>query len=371
MMNNPVKTDQRSIAEIIDSLRISTPFSQFVHDRAASSDVRTGYIDGSPVDRLVITLRSPGCSWVSRGGGCAMCGHYAGTTRGEMPTVEEFLAQFREEVSLYDLRRIGIISLYNSGSVLNPRELPHEALLSILREIRDFPSIRKVILETRAEYVSEKLIGDITSALGSGKSLSIAIGLETSDDEIRNLCLNKGCSLDDIRRAVEIAKPHAEIQLYILLGIPFLTEAESVQDSIRSIRCAHDLGADEIHIEPMTIQRHTLVELLCNHGLFRLPSLYSLYEVLKAVVPDIKPYVSPFLHMPLPEIIPRGCPRCTDRLIDGLLRGYNIHRDREHLGYENCGCISEWREWMSEADPRPLAERVDETLNRLPVGAIL
>ncbi|MDP2983080.1 MAG: hypothetical protein Q8O92_07110 [Candidatus Latescibacter sp.] len=371
MMDNPTNTVYGSLQDVLHSLRISTPAVRYAWDRAASSDIRTGYIHGLPAERLVITLRSPGCTWVNCGGGCSMCGHYAGTTRGEMPSAAEFLAQFRSEIARYDLSRIRIISLYNSGSVLNPGELPPEALRNILREIRNFPSVQKIILESRAEYVFENLIGDLRNVLGPGKSLSIAIGLETADDEKRNLCINKGCTRDEIGRAVEKAKPFAEIQIYILLGIPFLTEAEAVEDSICSIRCARDLGADEIHIEPLTIQRYTLTELLCRRGLFRLPSLYSLYEVLRAVVPEIRPYVSPFLHMPLPQSIPHGCPRCTERLIDGLLNRYNIFRDRESLDYDSCECVKKWRERMAEKDSRPLNERVNEALAQLSFGVTL
>jgi archaeosine synthase beta-subunit len=364
MISNPLQRFG-SLTEILCSLRLSTPSVDYKRDLAASSDIRTGYIDGKPVERLVITLRSPGCSWVNRGGGCSMCGHYAGTIRGEIPSVDEFLTQFRMEAGCYDLGRIAIISLYNSGSILNPDELPLEALLGILRQIRDFPSVRKVILESRAEFVDANLICYLKEVLGKGKSLSIAIGLETADDETRRICLNKGSSLAEINDAVKKVKPYAEIQLYILLGIPFLTESEAVKDSILSIRCAQNMGADEIHIEPLTIQRYTLVELLCRQGLYRLPSLYSLYEVLKAVVPEIQPYVSPFMHMPLPERIPQGCPRCTERLADGLLKEYNICRNRKPLDYDPCECIEKWKEQMGEIDPRPLTERISDSLARL------
>ena len=125
------------------------------------------------------------------------------------------------------------------------------------------------------------------------------------------------------------------------------------------------MGADEIHIEPLTLQRFTLTELLYRKGLLRLPSLYTLYEVLRRVVPDIRPYVSPFLHMPCPDMIPQGCPTCSNRLVDGLLKKYNINRDRVSLDYEDCACISGWRELLAETDSRPLTQRVNESIAEL------
>lgn len=354
-----------SMRGILCDIRASAPNLPFPRHLAASSDIRTGYVNGSPVKRLVVTLRGPGCGWVTRGGGCVMCGHHAGTTRGVVPSPEEYLAQFRTEIGRYSCDGVEIISIYNSGSVLNPDEIPPDVLEHILCDIRSLPSIHKVVLETRAEYVTGERVRRLRDVLGPGKIISIAIGLETSDDERRAFCLNKGCTLGEIARAVEAARGLAEIQLYILLGLPFLTEGEAVDDAIRSIRRAHDIGAGEIHIEPLTIQKFTLLEKLYRSGLYRLPSLYSIYEVLRAVVPEIQPYVSPFLHMPLPEVIPRGCPSCTDRLIDGLLKGYNISRDRESLEYPSCECMAAWRKRMEERDSRPLTERVCDALESL------
>jgi len=205
----------------------------------------------------------------------------------------------------------------------------------------------------------------LSACLGIDKQIAVAIGLETADDTKRELCLNKGTTLAEIEAAVSSVRGLAEIQLYVLVGLPFLTEAESIDDAVKSIRAARTLGADEIHIEPMTLQSQTLVELLIKHNLFRLPSLYSVYEVLRRVVPGIKPYVSPFMHMPLPARIPRGCPSCTSRLIDGLLNRYNIERTPESLYYDDCSCIKEWRRNLSFTDPRPLEERVSDALTVL------
>ena len=214
--------------------------------------------------------------------------------------------------------------------------------------------------------VAEKEISRLVGLLGPYRKLSIAIGLETADDRKRELCLNKGCSLREIARAVgEAQRAGAGVHLYVLLGLPFLTEAESVEDAVESLECARDLGADEIHIEPLTIQRHTLIERLHHAGLLRLPSLYSLYETLERALPAIRPYVSPFMHMPLPDIIPSGCPICTDTLIEGLLERYNIARDRESLARPACSCEVEWRSRMEEIDPRPLEDRIAEALTRL------
>ena len=356
------------IRAIMRSIRQHTPVRSFQHDTAASSDIRTGYLHGKPVKRLVITLRAPGCEWVKQNGGCVMCGHYAGTLHDTHPTVEESVQQFRKEISKYPMNEIQILSLYNSGSVLNTNELHSEALKQILFEIKRIPSIKKIVFESRAEYINNDTIQELKDILGNTITISIAIGLETSDDLKRELCINKGSSLNEITDTVTSLQGIAEVQLYILLGLPFLTESESIEDAVQSIRYAHDIGADEIHIEPITIQQHSLIPLLVDSQLFRLPSLYSVYEVLQRVLPDIQPYVSPFLHMPLPKQIPQGCSQCTDRLIHGLLQRYNIDRTPESLIYQNCDCLEIWRTYLAETDERPLPQRIIETLSAIHYG---
>ena len=347
------------------NLRATTLSKKYETDKAASSDIRIGYIDNIPVNRLVITLRAPGCEWVRKGGGCLMCGHYAGTTRGLKLSVKDIVTQFRNEISKYNINNIGIISIYNSGSVLNPDEIDPDALEIILRDISVIKSIRKVILESRTEYIDSERVGKLSEVIGKNRLLTIALGLETSDDKKRELCVNKGTTVSQIKASIESLRNIATSQLYVLLGLPFLTESESIEDTVLSLRCANDIGADEIHIEPMTIQNHTLVEELSRNGLFSLPSIYSIYEVLRRVVPEIKPYVSPFMHMPLPEKIPGGCSNCTHSMINGLLNVYNLRRDKSSLQYTQCGCIDLWREKLQERDPRSIEDRISEALDIL------
>ena len=257
-MDTSINNAGEQLRAVLRSIRSATPYTDFPRDRAASSDIRTGYLDGNPVRRLVITMRAPGCSWVERGGGCTMCGHFAGTTRGVLPTVEDCISQFTGEIDRYDLSKIRIVSLYNSGSMLDPDEFPFDALRYICRTLCRLPSIEKLVLESRAEYIDRSSIEELLDILGPSRKLSVAVGLETSDDLKRQLCINKGCTRRDIENAIGAIGDITEIQLYILLGIPFLTEREMLDDAVMSLRCASDMGADEIHIEPATIQRYTL-----------------------------------------------------------------------------------------------------------------
>ncbi len=349
--------------------RSRTPRQDCDRTRAAASDIRTGYLEGMPVPRLVITLRARGCAWVPEGGGCLMCGHWAGTASSP-PDASALVEQFTGELARRDTRDITVLSIYNSGSMLNPDECDPDALAAMLRQVREYPSIRKVVLESRARYVTRERVEACAAVLGQGRRLVIAMGLETADDLRRDLCVNKGCTVSEIARALGELRGVADSQLYVLVGLPFLTEREAIEDAVAAIRAAHALGAGEIHIEPVTLQRHTLLWDLHAAGLYRLPSLHSIYAVLRAVTPDITPYISPFLHMPLPDRIPEGCSFCTDRLVRGLLDGYNIHRTAAVLSYDPCICMEGWRRRLDDRDDRPLPDRILAALDTLAVGGM-
>ena len=141
-----------------------------------------------------------------------------------------------------------------------------------------------------------------------------------------------------------------------------------IDDTVAGIWFADCLGADEIHIEPATIQRHTLLALLEESIEYRLPSLYSLFEVLRSVLPSMRPYVSPFMHMPLPDRIPEGCPHCTEYLVATLLESYNRLRKPGALEIKQCDCMDSWRTRLAITDSRPLPKRVLDAMARLRNG---
>lgn len=325
--------------------------------QALSSDIRIGYLKGRPVERLVITLRSPGCGWVRRGGGCTMCGHYAGTTMGDSLSPRDMVAQFARELGRYRGRRIPVLCLYNSGSVLNDEELSREALAGILARISARQEIRKVVLESRPEYCSEEKIQWIRKRLGP-RVLEVAMGLESSNDAVLAWTLNKGFRSEQFHRMAEKIGRYVRIRIYVMLKGPFLTEGEAIEDAVEAIRFARRLAPSEIHLEPATLQEHTLLHLLHEAGVYRLPWLWSIYEVLRRAGEESRVYVSPFNHMPRPLRIPGNCGACTEPVRELLIQNYNLTFDLEPLRRYSCACRGQWEESLSYEDPRPLKARV-------------
>ena len=96
-----------------------------------------------------------------------------------------------------------------------------------------------VIAETRPEYVNEDIMDDFISRIDDGsnsKPLYVAIGLETTNDNIREKSIDKGFSFDGFNQAVRAARNSGVgIKTYLLMKPLFLTEKEALVDMKQSL----------------------------------------------------------------------------------------------------------------------------------------
>src|SRR5690606_19034734 len=84
-----------------------------------------------------------------------------------------------------------------------------------------------VIAETRPEYVDAEALREFLEGIDTGawdRPLSIAVGLETTNDAIREKSIDKGFTYADFLRAAEVAHAvGADVKAYLLMKPPFLT----------------------------------------------------------------------------------------------------------------------------------------------------
>src|SRR5665648_384043 len=157
---------------------------------------RVGYLNDRPVKRIVIFLRSTGCEWVKKTGGCTMCGFYGVTKHGEKISEDEYISQFNSILNKIDLNDYPIVCIYNDGNILNENEVPITALEKMFKMINKYKKVKKVVIESRIEYATDDRVQRIIRNI-DGKKLEIAFGFETSNQEIMKLCINKGFSLNN------------------------------------------------------------------------------------------------------------------------------------------------------------------------------
>ncbi len=149
-----------------------------------------------------------------------------------------------------DLPDAAHLLLYNSGSVLNPREMPPDVLDEILLWARSLPAVRMVSLETRENAVTELALRRVVDRLGPGKAARVVLGLETSDNHRREVLLAKRMPRSAVQRAAQaIGAVAAEagperigLTLNILVGGPGTTPRTAVDDALMTADFALETG---------------------------------------------------------------------------------------------------------------------------------
>lgn len=284
--------------------------------------------DGRAAESLTVILRTVGCRWNR----CTMCG-YAG--EGAPATSDDLIAQFE-----YAMQRsspeVSVVKIYTSGSFLDPQEMPVAARDEILKRLESL-GIKKLVIETRPEYVAEQTISSCLSRLPT----EFAIGLETSSDLIREHVIRKGFSFQDfVDAAHAVHDQGGRVKAYLLLKPPLLSEGQALRDAVASA-CAAAAHADILSLNLCNVQRNTLVERMWQRGEFRPPWLWSALEVIKSAT-------CPIVCDPVGAGTRRGphnCGQCDDALA-AAIRKHAITQDTAAFAGLDCECKAAWRELM-------------------------
>jgi archaeosine synthase beta-subunit len=348
------------IAECMGALHSSIPSGGRPNlDRPAHLEVREEWFRGENVKRAVVFLLTNGCEWaLASGHGCTMCGHLAKQTRTEQPiSASHIIGQFRTALHAIDSEGIPVLNIFNNGSFFNEREIPAEARRSMLHMINDSNSVKKLLVECRPEYINASVVNELRNIIPD-KELEIAIGLETSSDRVRRLAINKGFSLREFSEAARVIKGNdIGLKAYVLLKPPFLSEQEAIDDAVQSIKTAFSMGVDTVSLEAVTVQRYTLVEFLSERGMYRVPWLWSILEVIKRTAHLGRVVVGLFQFYPSPESVPHNCESCNQRVMDAI-REYDRTLREEILEGLHCECRSRWTEAL--ADPVGFEENLQQ-----------
>ena len=285
-------------------------------------------LDGRPAESLTMILRTVGCRWNR----CTMCG-YAG--EGAPATAHDLINQFDWAMGRSS-PEVSVVKIYTSGSFLDPDEMPVQARDEILGRLKAM-GISRLVIESRPEYIT----GEGVEACLSHLSTEFAIGLESSNDLIREKAIRKGFTFRDFVAASEMVhRQGGRIKAYILLKPPLLTEGQAMRDAIDTGLAARP-HADMLSLNLCNVQRNTIVERMWQRGEFRPPWLWSALEVLEKVP-------GPIVCDPVGAGTRRGphnCGECDERIASAI-RDHALSQDVGPLRSLDCSCKSAWRELM-------------------------
>jgi uncharacterized Fe-S cluster-containing MiaB family protein len=219
------------------------------------------------------------------------------------------------------------VSAFNS---LQEREVPGDARHRIFDIIAATPATM-VITETHPSTVQAPVLSACISRLG-GRTLGVELGVESMDEFVRYACVNKPYTNALLARAVAtIHEAGAVAWANLIVGIPFLNAAEVLEDTVRSVHAAAEMGFDRIMLFPNHIKKHTIAHLLAVAGRYNAPDLWLMRDVLAGLPDelvrkvylawvDLKP------HPGAPEIVFQPDPTRTETL-RSLLLEFNWSRD--------------------------------------------
>ncbi len=274
------------------------------------------------VDCRTIILSTVGCSWRK----CRMCSYYL---EANLNASREVLEQ--EFKSAY--RKAEVVKIFTSGSFFDEREVPRDLRLKIYDVLKK-DGVKKLVVESRPEFITDSIVKEIEQA---GITIEVGIGLETSNDWIRNDILNKGFSFRDFKdAATRVKEAGGRVKAYLLLKPPLLSEKEAVEDAIRSIRDVRGL-VDVVSLNLMTIHKKTFVERLWERGLYRPPWLWSAVEVLKKS--DVEIICDPVAAGK--KRGPHNCYECDPKFVEAI-KNFSLLQDKGLLFDLECECEELW-----------------------------
>lgn len=304
--------------------------------RLVSTWVERDILNSNEVNAFVAILNTTGCQW-ARDSGCSMCGYYNDTNQN----VKE--GDILEQLEIMKKRYNGqpYIKIFMSGSFLNPSEISTESAQKFLKYFSE--KCEKLCIETRPEHLTPWWVGQLAQL---PCVVEVAMGLESSNETVRNVYINKNMSFDQYRERAELSRDNGiEIKTYLLLKPPFLTERQAVEDCIRSVFDTIPFS-NSISINPVNIQKFTLVEYLNYRGNYRTPWYYSLEEVFRRCLPVAQKNNVRLMSSPSGEGTFRGIHNCNNcnKKYSAAIKSISLNKTGiEVFDKIECACKVQWQ----------------------------
>lgn len=278
-----------------------------------------------PVIRWTLMLPGAGCEYRKKNhNGCVMCGFDQSVRKIHhgilLPSFcFKFLYWLSEKDLLVENIKPEEIYIYNGGSFFNQNEIPIQFQRYFFDKISTNPDINRIVVESRCDYINIENISQAVSTIGN-KKLTIAIGLESANDKIRNKVLKKGLSKKVFEKTIQnVNECGANVLAYIFLKPIGLSDNESFNDLTRTIKYALSIGVTEIEISCAFIQSNTKLSKAYLCGQYKPPTLWTILKIIDYITTNQLPVsIGGFSDEPPPIAIPANCPDCSPIIYEAI-----------------------------------------------------
>lgn len=357
--NSYLKKELSHISQKIRHSRFNSKIS--LDQPFLSSDYE--YTTGEQIfKRKKIILTALGCSV----GTCTMCPIPNESLIGmhRKVTVHNIINQFESSLPYPSINEYEMISIYNSGNWFSDIEIPPRARQKIYKAISD-SKCSSLMVESLPHLITSQKIQKAKLYLGN-KKLIVGMGLQSSNDFVRNVCINTPVSRNDFEKASKLLWDNNYIpRVYLMFKPPFLTEKEAIQDTVESLEYVIKLGYTEASICPTRVAPETVVYEMMTQKMYETPSWWSIIEMIKKVNNKIKLRISCLdIHRKDNDTFyPHNCSKCTPTVIK-LLEQFNHDNKTGKLNSFYCPCKEEYLRKIQNNINTTLTERVINFINK-------
>jgi len=234
--------------------------------------------DNNTCYRLCIGFQNVGCKYREDdplGLGCLICGYYASTAFKDVNShviIDQFKTGLRQGCEV--TTGFNSIEFLNDGSFLNTDEFDQDTQSELFDLVSRMPHIKRVLVESRPEYVNANGIEFLLDHLRNDQLLEIGIGLESVDNFVRELCINKGFKTEDFEKSLDNISSlnnkfpqRVTIVVYLIVKPAFLTHKECINDIVASLKYLYSLNKNYKFpivpkLEPAAIADGTVLSML-------------------------------------------------------------------------------------------------------------
>ena len=294
--------------------------------------------DGTHCTAATVIFRTRGCAWWWKSG-CTFCGYF-NDVRDDV-TADDLFAQWDEaKRRLDDFEGCSMVKVYTSGTFFEDRENPPEWQEAILKETHERDM--HLVIEAQAQMCTPEKIAWVAER---HPGCTVAIGLEAYDDAVLRFHVNKGFSTKQWHRSIDMLRQNGlRVKTYLLFKPPFMSEGDALELTSKWVSEVAPLS-DDVSVNPMNIQRGTIVDRLYRNREYRPPWLWSLVEMLERTHDDITESGARIIVHPTAGGRPRGAHNCgsCDADVVAAIERYSVSADIREFANLDCECRGVWR----------------------------
>lgn len=179
-----------------------------------------------------IVVESGRCSWAK----CTYCS-FSKKPASMIPkkTPQQIAFEIDRWLSKTKEGELDILKFFNSGSFLDPNQIPPEAQKYLIDKAVSL-GIKELLVESTNEWIREEYLTQLKEWAGNRIQIAFGFGYETVDNEVRKKIRKIGTA-EDYQNAAKLCRKYGfKTRFYTMVGLPFVKDQKkNLEETIKSV----------------------------------------------------------------------------------------------------------------------------------------